>query len=112
MLRAVVTGNVWSTRRIEGMPNGALLEVTVEGTESRLIAFDVLGTGLGEHVLVTQGSVAAHWFPGTPPPIDALVIGSIDREPNAAPTKARPRARAGAPKTGASKSGAARSTTK
>jgi ethanolamine utilization protein EutN len=33
---------------------------------------------VGERVLVAQGSVAAAWFPGKPPPIDALIIGSID----------------------------------
>lgn len=78
MLRAVVTGNVWSTKRLDGLPPGALLEVEVEETGSHLVAFDVLGSGVGEHVLVATGSVAAAWFPGTPPPIDALVIGSID----------------------------------
>jgi len=40
----------------------------------------VLGSGVGERVLVTQGSVAAAWFPGKPPPVDALIIGSIDPE--------------------------------
>jgi ethanolamine utilization protein EutN len=84
MLRAVVTGNVWSTKRIDGLPNGAFLEVEVQdssGGGSRLVAFDVLGSGVGETVLVAQGSVAAAWFPGTPPPVDALVIGSIDSQP-------------------------------
>jgi ethanolamine utilization protein EutN len=38
----------------------------------------VLGSGVGERVLVAQGSVAAAWFPGKAPPIDALIIGSID----------------------------------
>ena len=38
----------------------------------------MLGSGVGERVLVAQGSVAAAWFPGKPPPIDALIIGSID----------------------------------
>jgi ethanolamine utilization protein EutN len=69
---------VWSTRRIDGIPAGAFLEVEVDGTGSKLIAFDVLGTGVGEHVLVAQGSVASGWFTGTPPPVDALIIGSID----------------------------------
>lgn len=78
MLRATVTGNVWSTRRIEGIPAGAFLEVEVDGAGTRLIAFDVLGSGVGEHVLIAQGSVASSWFTGTPPPIDALIIGSID----------------------------------
>jgi ethanolamine utilization protein EutN len=79
MIAAVVTGNIWSTRRIDGLPSGAFLEVEVPETGARLIAFDVLGSGIGEHVLVAQGSVAASWFTGPPPPVDALVIGSIDR---------------------------------
>ena len=92
MLRAVVTGNVWSTKRIDGLPNGAFLEVEVEGGGSRLVAFDVLGSGVGETVLVAQGSVAAAWFPGTPPPVDALVIGSVDGPPAPATPPRRPRA--------------------
>ena len=78
MLTATVTGNVWATRRLAEIPKGAFLEVEADGTGQRLVAFDVLGSGIGERVLVVQGSVAAAWFPGKPPPIDALIIGSID----------------------------------
>jgi ethanolamine utilization protein EutN len=78
MLTATVVGNVWSTRRLAELPNGAFLEVEAEGSGTRLVAFDVLGSGVGERVLVAQGSVAAAWFPGKAPPIDALIIGSID----------------------------------
>ena len=77
MLQGTVVGNVWSTKRIDGLPNGAFLEVEVAGSGDRLVAFDVLGTGQGERVLVAQGSVAAGWLPGRPP-VDALIIGSID----------------------------------
>ena len=83
MISATVTGRVWSTRRIDGLPPGAFLEVEPDGSNSRLIAFDVLGSGLGERVLVAQGSVASNWFTGTPPPVDALIIGSIDADPGA-----------------------------
>ncbi|ANW62421.1 MULTISPECIES: EutN/CcmL family microcompartment protein [Mycolicibacterium] len=78
MITGTVTGHIWSTRCVDGMPAGALLEVETDGSGSKLIAFDVLGSGLGERVLITQGSVAAGWFAGTPPPIDALIVGSID----------------------------------
>ncbi len=78
MIKGVVTGNVWSTKRVDGLPHGALLDVTVDGAETSIVAFDVMGSGLGEHVIVAQGSVAAAWFHGTPPPVDALIIGSID----------------------------------
>jgi ethanolamine utilization protein EutN len=90
MLQAVVVGNVWSTKRIDGLPSGALLEVEVTGSGDRLVAFDVLGSGQGERVLVAQGSVASGWLPGRPP-VDALIIGSIDEpadSPVPAPTAA------------------------
>lgn len=83
MLTATVVGNVWSTRRLAEIPNGAFLEVEAEATGARLVAFDVLGSGVGERVLVALGSVAAAWFPGKPPPIDALIIGSIDEQAKA-----------------------------
>jgi ethanolamine utilization protein EutN len=77
MLRATVTGSVWSTRRVEGLPNGALLEVrSADG--ATLIAFDVLGSGVGERVLVATGSVASGYFSPQHPPLDALIIGSLD----------------------------------
>ena len=77
MLRATVTGSVWATRRIEKIPGGAFLEVEAEGG-NRLVAFDVLGSGIGERVLVATGSVAAAWFDDVSPPKDALINGSID----------------------------------
>jgi ethanolamine utilization protein EutN len=47
----------------------------------------VLGTGVGERVLVAQGSVAAAWFAGKPPPVDALIIGSIDPDTRTSGTR-------------------------
>jgi ethanolamine utilization protein EutN len=77
MLRATVTGAVWSTKRLDALPAGALLEVrTLDG--ATLIAFDVLGSGIGEQVLVATGSVASGHFAPEHPPLDALIIGSLD----------------------------------
>jgi ethanolamine utilization protein EutN len=89
MITATVVGNVWSTRRLAEIPNGAFLEVEVEGSGQRLVAFDSLGSGVGERVLVAQGSVAAAWFTGKPPPIDALIVGSIDAPAEPKPTRGR-----------------------
>jgi ethanolamine utilization protein EutN len=77
-----VIGNVWSTRRLQEVPNGAFLEVELEPDRERLVAFDVLGSGVGERVLVARGSAATAWFGDQRPPIDALVIGSIDGNGN------------------------------
>jgi ethanolamine utilization protein EutN len=95
MLQGTVVGNVWSTKRIDGLPNGAFLEVEVTGSGDRLVAFDVLGSGPGERVLVAQGSVASGWLPDRPP-VDALIIGSIDEpSPATGPAPAAPDKRRG-----------------
>ena len=86
MLRATVTGSVWATRRIDNIPHGAFLEVEVDGGAT-LVAFDVLRRGVGERVLVATGSVASGWLEGHPP-IDALIIGSIDEPSTPAPASA------------------------
>ena len=36
MLKAVVVGNVWATKKVDGLPNGAFLEVEVEGAPVRV----------------------------------------------------------------------------
>jgi ethanolamine utilization protein EutN len=77
MIRATVTGTVWASRRLKEIPNGAFLEVEMDGGGS-VVAFDVLGSGVGERVLVATGSVASSWLGDGHPPIDALIIGSID----------------------------------
>jgi ethanolamine utilization protein EutN len=59
------------------LPQGALLEVELEDG-SHLVAFDPLGCGEGEQVLIAQGSVAAGFFEGVKAPVDALIVGSID----------------------------------
>ena len=79
MLRATVTGSVWMTRRIDSLPSGALLEVKTDDGAT-LVAFDVLGSGEGERVLVATGSVASGYFSPEHPPLDALIIGSLDEQ--------------------------------
>jgi ethanolamine utilization protein EutN len=78
MLKATVTGRIWSTKKLSEVPAGSILEVVIDETSARLLAFDPLGCGEGEKVIIATGSVAAGWFPGKSPPIDALIIGSID----------------------------------
>ena len=79
MKTGTVVGRVWSTKRLAELPTGALLEIDLEGGASeRIVAFDPLGCGDGERVLLTQGSVAKGWFGDGGSVVDALVIGSID----------------------------------
>jgi len=87
MIRGKVTDRVWSTKRIETVPGGALLEVETES--GTLIALDVLGCGIGEEVLIATGSVAAGYFTEAKAPIDALIIGSIDARQDHKPRKGK-----------------------
>jgi ethanolamine utilization protein EutN len=82
MIRGHVVGRYWATKRIEHIPSGAFLEVETSGG-GRIMAFDVLGCGEGEEVMVVTGSTAASWLGGGKIPIDALIIGSLDQPADA-----------------------------
>ena len=91
MKTGIVIGKVWATKRLDEMPGGALLEVALEendGPGEHMIAYDPLGAGDGERVLITQGSVARGWFKDQKAVVDALIIGILD-EPRAAKTKSK-----------------------
>jgi microcompartment protein CcmK/EutM len=83
MKAGIVVGKVWATKRVAELPSGALLEIAIEEEDEmdeRLIAFDPLGAGVGERVLITQGSVAKAWFKDGNNVVDALVIGILDEQ--------------------------------
>ncbi|MDE0970161.1 MAG: hypothetical protein OSA51_12290 [Octadecabacter sp.] len=77
MIKGRIIGKIWSSRHVDTLPPGALLEVEIDGG-GRIVAFDPLGCDVKEFVLITQGSVAAAYFNGKTAPVDALIIGSID----------------------------------
>ena len=96
MKTGTVIGKVWATKRLDELPGGALLEIELEeegGSGERMIAYDALGAGDGERVLVTQGSVAKGWFKDGKAVVDALVIGILDEPRTAAPARRRSRAK-------------------
>ena len=89
MFVALVTGSVVATQKTDSMVGQKLLVVEPyrldEKSRDRLvstgrtfIAVDALGAGVGQFVLVTQGS-SARLTPETELlPVDAVVIGLID----------------------------------
>ena len=85
MYLARVIGDVVSTHRHEHLGHRKLLLVRrldlddrEEGTE--VIALDVIGVGVGEKVLVVQEGNAAHTlFKDTKIPVQAVVVGVVDR---------------------------------
>ena len=63
MLKATVTGRIWSTKKLSEVPAGSILEVVVDETSSRLLAFDPLGCGEGEKVIIER--VGEEWDGGS-----------------------------------------------
>lgn len=77
MLSGKVVGQVWSSRKLDSVPSGALVIVELDNSAGRLIAHDPLTCGEGEAVLITTGpSCAAHFHENVP--VDALVIASLE----------------------------------
>ena len=90
MFIAKVTGSIVATQKVETMVGRKLLVVEpyrLEPNERRslvttgrtFVAIDTVGAGEGEYVLITQGS-SARLTPETKNlPIDAVIIGIVDR---------------------------------
>ncbi len=88
MFVAKVTGSVVSTEKVESMRGQKLLVVEpyrldtgrdkLTTTGRTFIAVDTLGAGVGDFVLIVQGS-SARFTPETQKlPIDCVVIGIVD----------------------------------
>jgi microcompartment protein CcmK/EutM len=89
MFVAKVTGSVVSTQKVDSMTGQKLLIVEPYRVEPKertslvttgrtFIAVDALGAGVGDMVLITQGS-SARFTPETGKlPIDCVIIGIVD----------------------------------
>jgi ethanolamine utilization protein EutN len=78
-----VIGNVWATRKEEGLQGLKLLivqPVDVQGkpVRTQFVAADRIGAGIGDDVLVTSGGSSRYIMQENPIPIDAVIIGIID----------------------------------
>lgn len=83
MIVGKVIGNVWATRKEEGLSGMKLMVVrrldacTNEELDT-LVAVDFIGAGIGDRVLVSSGSSARYTGSSTDTPVDATIIGIID----------------------------------
>lgn len=81
-----VVGNIWATRKEEGLQGLKLLiiqpqKVNGQLEDTQIVAADRLGAGVGDAVILTVGSAAVRSFSkDTVCPIDAIVVGIIDAE--------------------------------
>ncbi len=58
MNRARVIGEVWATRKAEGLTGRKLLLLALDGQDRLVVGIDTLGAGVGDQVLVSSGSGA------------------------------------------------------
>ena len=84
MLIGKVIGTVISTRKDEALVGAKLLitqPLDMDGREkdSPVIAVDTVGAGVGETVLYVTGSVAPFAIRKKDVPVDAAIVGIIDR---------------------------------
>ncbi len=82
MRKGIVIDNVVSTRKQESLVGSKFLEVQlIENgvkTDKFVIAVDSVGAGIGETVLLTEGSSARLALRNTSAPVDAVVVGIVD----------------------------------
>jgi len=84
MQLARVIGNVVMTRKDESLAGITLLIVqplTPEGEPAGrpLVAVDAVGAGVGEEVFFVRGKEASFPFYPAEPPVDAGIVGIVDR---------------------------------
>lgn len=78
-----VIGNVWATRKEEGLEGLKLLIIQPIDSKNnpirnQIVAADRIGAGVGDHVLVTSGGSSRFIMRENPIPIDAVIVGIID----------------------------------
>ncbi len=84
MLIGKVKGSVVSTRKSERLVGNKFMIVEVlkqhvsAGGAAQIIAIDKIGAGIGDYVLVAQGSAARVGTGMEDAPIDAAIVGIID----------------------------------
>ena len=81
MIIGKVVGSVVSTRKCDNLVGNKFMIVEPIPSlkvEERIVAVDKVGAGIGEFVLVAQGSAARIGCGDDLAPIDAAIVGIID----------------------------------
>ena len=84
MLLGKVIGTIWSTRKDENLVGSKFLiirQLNLDYTpkDNTVIAIDSVGAGVGEVVLVAQGSSARQTDITQNKPVDAVVMAIVDK---------------------------------
>ena len=84
MLICQVVGSIISTRKHDKLIGNKFLIVEpidiMKTSTKQLVAIDNIGAGIGEIVLVVQGSAARILCESDKTPVDAAIVGIVDEE--------------------------------
>ena len=82
MIIGKVTGSIVATRKNDKLVGCKLMEVEIfesmNNGNSKIIAIDNVGAGIGEVVMVAQGSAARIGCNLDNSPVDAAIVGIVD----------------------------------
>ena len=82
MIVGKVVGSLIATRKNENLIGSKFLIVqplaSMQGAANRMVAVDHVGAGIGETVLVAQGSAARIGCGLDSAPVDAAIVGIVD----------------------------------
>ncbi|MCA9742488.1 MAG: EutN/CcmL family microcompartment protein [Deferribacteres bacterium] len=84
MILARIIGTIWATRKEASLEGAKLqivrpVELDYQEKSGFLVAVDAVGAGVGEIVLVCQGSSARQTELTTQKPVDATIMAIVDK---------------------------------
>ena len=85
MIIGKVVGSVVSTRKCDNLVGNKFMIVEPIPSlkvDNRIVAIDKIGAGIGEYVLVAQGSAARVGCGIPDAPVDAAIVGILDEWQN------------------------------
>ncbi len=86
MLIGKLVDNVWATRKAESLSGLKFMLAEIEGANNNpkqtMIVVDIIGAGIGDRVIIAQGSSARRLHGDDNIPVDATVVGIIDEACN------------------------------
>ena len=82
MIIGKVVGSVFSTRKSDKLVGNKFMIVEpvekMNADGNQIVAIDIIGAGIGELVMVAQGSAARIGCDMADAPVDAAIVGIID----------------------------------
>lgn len=83
MLAGQVVDNIWATRKADSLVGLKLMMVRLlDGVNDGkvVIAADTIGAGIGERVILCEGSSARKMLGQDTIPVDSVIVGIIDED--------------------------------